>query len=153
MEQLDRANRYLTKLYYAYEGIQNSSASFSIDGPKDDCISFFMHCYHIKDWLIAIHGRRTETEAFINSSPELRICADICNGAKHFKITGELRSGAHREVAVDSVDSSTWFTGMGGMEVHKCKFSVVSTEGSHDALQLAEKCMSLWKSYVAAINA
>lgn len=153
MEQIERANRYLTRLQYAYEGIQRSSAIFSIDEPKDDCISFFMHCYHVKDWLIAIHGKKKEIEEFINSNLELRICADICNGAKHYKITGELRSGAHREVAVDSIDSSTWFTGTGGLDVHKCKFSVVSAEGSHDALQLAEKCMTLWGSYVASINA
>lgn len=153
MEQLARADRYLTKLFYAYEGIQASSATFSIDQPKDDCISFFMHCYHIKDWLIALYGSKKETEAFINANEELRICADICNGAKHFKVTSELRSGAHQKIEVGALKSSTWITGTGGIEVHQCKFSVVSEHKTYDALQLANKCMDLWKSYVATIKA
>jgi hypothetical protein len=153
MEQLARAERYLTKLYYAYEGIQASSATFSIDQPKDDCISFFMHCYHVKDWLIALHGNKQQTEDFINSNEELRICADICNGAKHYKITGELRSGSHQKVEVATLKSSTWITGSGGIEVHQCKFSVISESKTYDALQLAIKCMELWKFYVATIKA
>lgn len=152
MEQLARADRYLTKLAYAYEGIQTSSATFSIDQPKDDCISFFMHCYHVKDWLIALYGNKKEIEAFINSNEELRICADICNGAKHYRITGELRSGAHQKVELDTVKSSTWLTGNGGFEVHQCKFSVVSEGTVFDALQLANKCMELWRSYIATIK-
>lgn len=36
---------------------------------------------------------------------------------------------------------------------HQCKFSVVSENKTHDALQLANKCMDLRKSYVATIKA
>jgi hypothetical protein len=147
-EQLNRADRYLTRLHYAYEGIQAHSATFSIDQPKDDCISFFMHCYHIKDWLIECHWDKTQIEAFINASEALRVCADVCNGAKHCRINGKLRSGAHQRIDRATLASSIWTTGTGGVEVHKCTFSIVSASSSRDALELAIECMSLWKSYV-----
>jgi hypothetical protein len=153
MEQFERVGRYLTRLCYAYEGIQASSATFSIQDPKDDCISYFMHCYHLKDWLIASYGNRKEIEDFINANEELRICADICNGAKHLRITNGLRSGSNQRIEASGLESSLWITGSGGVEVHKCEFTVVSEHKTYDALQLAKRCMELWKSFVSTIQA
>jgi len=153
MEQLERAKRYLTRLHYAYEGIQESSAIFSIENPKDDCISFFMHCYHIKDWVQSLYCHTKEekqsVEDFINDHSELKICADLCNGSKHFQLRSiaSYRSGEPQEVELREHKPITYITGSGGLEVHKCKFNVESASASYDALELAEKCMELWSEY------
>jgi hypothetical protein len=159
MEQLKRAERYLSRLHYAYEGIQESSAIFSIDNPKDDCISFFMHCYHIKDWAQNLYcttkEEKKEIEEFINTHEELKICADLCNGSKHYKLrnTSSYRSGEPQSVTVADHQPSTYLTGSGGLEVHKCTFAIESESASYDALQLAEKCIKLWNNYLAKFNA
>jgi hypothetical protein len=157
MEQLRRAERYLGRLRYAYEGIQEPSVIFSIDDPLDDCISFFMHCYHVKDWIKEIYCTSKEEkqalEDYINGNPELGICADICNGSKHYQLRSEFRSGQAQEVKATGHKALTYLTGTGGLEVHRCRFSVVSEDGVIDALELAEKCMELWNEYLARINA
>ena len=157
MDQLRRTERYLTRLYYAYEGIQEPSATFSIEKPQDDCITFFMHCYHIKDWIKAIHcnskKEKQAVEDYINANDELRICAHICNGAKHYEIRGKFRSGNAREVKVTKHTPKTHRFGTGKLEVHKCQFSIVSKDSVIDSLELAERCMELWNEYLARINA
>jgi hypothetical protein len=154
MEQLERAKRYLSKLRYSYEGIQEPSAMFSIDNPTDDCISFFMHCYHIKDWVKQLYcstkEERQEVEDFIDANEELKVCADLCNGSKHFKLrsASSYRSGEPQAVAVTDHQLVIYATGSRSMELHKCTFSITSDSASYDALQLAESCMILWKEYI-----
>jgi hypothetical protein len=63
----------------------------------DDVYSFFIHCYHIKDWLkndsdYNKHSNK-EIETYINQTQALAICADICNGLKHLKLESS-RSGS-----------------------------------------------------------
>jgi hypothetical protein len=155
MEQLDRAGRYLSRMRYAYQGIQEPTLVFTIEDPRDDCISFFMHCYHIKDWVqhLCCHTKEQKqaVEDFINQHEELKICADICNGSKHYKLRsiGRYRSGEPQSVEVVQHEPITYLTGSGGLEVHKCQFAEESEGASHDALRLAEKCMELWGGYVA----
>jgi hypothetical protein len=155
MEQLERASRYLSRLRYAYEGIQEPSAIFSIDNPKDDCISFFLHCYHIKDWVQQLYcstkAEKKEVENFINANQALKVCADLCNGSKHYKLRSAdaYRSGEPQTVSVIDHQPVTYITGSGGMEVHTCTFSIESDSASYDALQLAERCMVLWNEYLA----
>ncbi len=47
MEQIERTRRYLTRLRQIYAG-----APYIADTREyyvDDALSFFMHCYHIRD--------------------------------------------------------------------------------------------------------
>lgn len=155
MEQLDRAKRYLSRLRYAYEGIQDSSGMFSIENPKDDCISFFMHCYHIKDWIQHLYCKTLEekqsVEDFINDNDELKICADLSNGSKHYRLRdiSKYRSGEHQDIELSDYKAATYITGTGGLEIHKCRFNVESANASFDALKLAEKCIELWSNYIS----
>ena len=64
--------------------------SKQIEELYDDVMTFFIFCYHIKDYILndcSLHIKRKTIEAFINSNEYLRICADICNGTKHLKLT------------------------------------------------------------------
>ena len=47
--------------------------------------AFFQNCYHLGDWIVNDHlTTRTELNEFINANGCMQICADICNGSKHF---------------------------------------------------------------------
>ena len=55
----------------------------------DDTYSFFIHCYHLKDWLANddTFGRsRREIEKFVAGTPALALCGDVANSIKHLKL-------------------------------------------------------------------
>ena len=56
---------------------------------NDSIINLYTYGYHIKDWLKK--ENYTDVENFINNNPELKVCADLCNGSKH-KILMSIRS-------------------------------------------------------------
>lgn len=150
MEQLARAERYLGRIRRIYEGVF-SSAGHDKEEYEDDVISFFMHCHHIRDWILHLNKvgiSATQLDDFINSNEALRVCADLCNGSKHCRLTRKPRSGLQPHVADKAYQASTWFTGSGGGEVLQAKYAVMTSSGTVDALGLAEECMALWRQYI-----
>src|SRR6516225_1807549 len=60
---------------------------------EDDIYAFFMHCYHLKDWVKNDTSVKTrmpnigaDVEQFINESEALRLCADLCNSSKRLEL-------------------------------------------------------------------
>ncbi|EGR0148418.1 hypothetical protein FRN29_21560, partial [Vibrio alginolyticus] len=75
-QPLDRAKRYLNRI----ESIDQTrfSEEWKEEELSDDFYSFFVWCYHIKDWLIQRDDvDTTEIEKFINVNESLSICADM----------------------------------------------------------------------------
>src|SRR2546422_7357586 len=77
-EQYDRMLRWFERLHEP--GIPDERR-------RDDYYAFFVICYHLKDWLqkdpLVPASVRKSVEKFIDTSPSLRMCADITNGVKH----------------------------------------------------------------------
>lgn len=149
MEQLDRARRYLQRIERQYVGLFSSSGHDEQEA-FDDVISFFIHCYHVRDW--ALHEcdscvSARVIDAFIDSHQALKICADLANGLKHCKLTRSLRTGHQPSVTDRQTQTSTWFTGDGGGEVLKCSYRVTSNDQSYDVLSLARECITLWEFF------
>lgn len=147
MEQIERANRYLQRIREMYEGIINPRQER--DYYNDDVISFYVHCYHIKDWVselskVPITSR--EVDKFINKHEPLRICADLCNGSKHCTLK-RLRTERQPHLSGRQLRASTWLSGSAGHEVLNCKFQIMTSSGLYDALELAEECMKLWADF------
>jgi len=116
-----------------------------------ELFAFFEICYHLKDWIKHSPECRTFScvENFINNSPALQICADICNTLKHktltkpprsksipglFKISSTMTVAPDPSLACVSIDKATIETVRG----EECCFS------------LAEECMSEWKRYFSS---
>ncbi|EDI0662644.1 hypothetical protein OD551_000005 [Salmonella enterica] len=81
MEQVKRSKRYLNRIEKIYSGIFSSSGHNKEDY-DDDVISFFIHCYHIRDWIIHLNTlniRASHVDIFINEHQALKICADLAN--------------------------------------------------------------------------
>ncbi|MDI9235129.1 hypothetical protein [Limnohabitans lacus] len=155
MEQIERAKRYLKRIENIYEGIFSSSEHNKHDY-DDDVISFFIHCYHIRDWIIQLNLKgitAEEIDSYINNHHDLKICADLANGSKHCKLTRTTRSGSKPHIAGKTRETSTWLTSSGGGEVMKCEYTILSNTQLIDALDLARECMRLWDLYVNNLKA
>jgi len=154
LEQFERAKRYLARIEKIYEGVSLSSGHDK-DTYDDDVISFFIHCYHVRDWIIHLNVvgiTSTQTDEYINQHRALMICADLANGSKHCKLTRSLRTNRQPHIAGKERHTSTWLTGNGGGEVMKCKYIVLSGEEFIDALELAKECVTLWESFIEVLK-
>lgn len=97
MEQLARAQRYLERMRRIYQGI--FSSHHTREEYEDDATSFFLHCFHIRDWILHLNKvgiTAQRLDRFIDANADLRICADLCNGSKHCVLTRTPRSGPTR---------------------------------------------------------
>lgn len=67
-EQLNRAKCYLKRIQKLYAGVF-SSTGHDEEEYFDDVLSFFIHCYHVRDWAFHQDGavvRAREIDAFID---------------------------------------------------------------------------------------
>jgi hypothetical protein len=142
-EQLDRAKRYLALFRELDEGKIHDQASDHYD---DIVVSFFQHCYHVKDWIK--HDPQNpgapKVEAFINATPELAICADICNASKHLTLD-KSRSNVNPQRGGSHVNLS-----LGGAQAMiAVRYSIDTDDGPVDAFELATACIAAWDDFVA----
>ena len=114
---------------------------------QDDIYSFFMNCYHLKDWIrndpsgSSIAGK---VEGYINTTPELSLCADICNGLKHLTLTTH-RSGEKPEFGPRKFE-----VGIGAEPTTIAAHYTINTDsGPIDAFSLATKCLEAWEKLLA----
>ena len=146
--QFYRTERWLGRLEAIYEGKHTFVGNS--DDPLDHILAFFLNCYHIKDWLqngpewqdnVPKSIKHKAVEQFVNESTALCICADLCNGYKHFERDKTPRSGSmpglHRtNFSVD--DDGTKSFG----------YIFKTGRGNIDARQLAEECFEAWRKFI-----
>jgi hypothetical protein len=149
--QFYRTGRWLGRLQAIYNG-EHTPVGNS-DEPLDYVLAFFLNCYHIKDWLkagpewredVAPEVRNKAVEQFVEESEVLRICADLCNGNKHFRLKQAPRSGSAPELKAihTKVDTST------DPQTKTTRYILRTERGDDDALQLATECFECWASFI-----
>lgn len=142
-EQIDRARRWYERLREITDGRKHGR---SPEFARDEACAFFQNCYHVKDWIIndealTISDKINVVEQFINESPRLSLCADLCNATKHLVLERH-RSGQHPAVthADIGIDVSA--------EIQRVRFWVSTASGTTlDALDLAAHCLSEWDRF------
>lgn len=147
MEQVERTRRYLKRMRDIYNAVPYLPDSR--DYYLDDVHSFFVHCYHVRDWILHLNRLGLEAAAidhFINAHEELRICADLCNGAKHCEREQRPKTGRQPHIAQWSFISNA---SNDDMRTTRGKFTILSNGRPFDALELAERCMALWDGFIA----
>ncbi len=113
---------------------------------RDEVYSFFLNCYHLKDWLIndsCFPGSRPDVEDYINANQELQLCADICNAHKHLRLDSP-RSKENPHVGGQKIDLEL----RDGEAAIKIKFTIDTASGPLDAFELATRCLELWKQFI-----
>jgi hypothetical protein len=95
-EQFERMKRWYEYFKSIDQGIPHTLSS---DHYQDVVYAFFLNCYHLKDWIQnddTLSLTKQKVEQFINQNDCMQVCADICNGIKHLKLSRE-RSGESPE--------------------------------------------------------
>jgi hypothetical protein len=89
LEQYERMQRS----YDRFREINSRLADKVSSDYEDDVFAFFMHCYHLKDWVkneASVKSRMpnigTDVERFINESEALSLCTDLCNSLKRLEL-------------------------------------------------------------------
>jgi hypothetical protein len=123
------------------------------DQLRDDFYHFFLHCFHLKDWLkndVAVPkevGGRAEQLFDKSKAPSpLVLCADIANGVKHLHLDKpRVDPDALLSAAVSAFQPSAFqadayqTTGMIVLKIGGDRLS---------ALVIADKCIAAWDRFL-----
>jgi hypothetical protein len=146
-EQYDRMNRSYERLVAVSQGEHPDARSS--DTARDVLYHFFQDAYHLKDWIAAttpaIGGK---IEARIKDSTPLRLCADLCNGTKHFRLDPRRKHWTDDPTTAFSAQDVTVRPGAAGTgepaqhALHAWRFT--SQGETRDALTLAGDVVGEW---------
>jgi hypothetical protein len=142
IDQLERVIRWYYRFQQINEGRQTGA---SFEGQYDDMLAFFMNCYHLKDWIkndISDTSLNAAVEDYINQNACLKLCADICNGAKHLNLThsrfGEgtsIRTEVHLDESLENPPVIR-------------KWYITSDSGQiFDSFDIATQCVQKWVEF------
>jgi hypothetical protein len=152
LEQFERVKRY-------YARFQKLNAGRPHDVPSeeyfDEIYAFFQNCYHLKEYLkndpaFTKHSNQ-DIEDFLNNTPALAICADICNGLKHLTLKRPPRSGDIPKISRKNIALSINETiGSNKPAEVKIKASIeIDHKGTKlDAFQVATDALRAWSSFI-----
>lgn len=142
---------------------------------KDAAKSFFMDCYHLKDWLKKDSRIQNpqDVEAAIRNGPSLSLVADLCNSLKHAGLNRPPKSGKQLErinmaysldlpastepgtikMARNPADGDTITisrSNRNGPPVATAKLILTVGGQKHDAISIAAGGMREWEAFLAS---
>ncbi|HNY35828.1 MAG TPA: hypothetical protein PLD14_02455 [Candidatus Pacearchaeota archaeon] len=145
-EQLDRIKRL-------EEDIERFSTSSDDNFEKaiDAFTSFFIQCYHLRDWLAESRYRRRDIDIFISGSFSLSLCRDIANKQKHKTIDKYEPQNHLVEHKID--DNSNILTPIVRYydpfrKENRFGIDVQEFGTLIDVIDLAEKCIDEWEKFL-----
>ncbi len=145
LEQFERVKRWYNRLVKIDQGRQHDLPS---DCYQDEVYAFFLNCYHLKDWIKndkSVGAAAEKVEQFIDNNKELSLCADICNGIKHLRLT---RTRSRQD---PRFGKRNFNLGLGGPETTiSVKYSIDTLSGLVDAFELATKCLQAWEKFIVS---
>ena len=145
-EQYERMLRSHSQL----RGISTGAFSASSDEARDCLFHFFQDAYHLKDWIKNDPSiAPADAEGFINESEPLQICADLCNGTKHFLLRRSRTGDDSTAFTSQSVTVRPATVGSGKEADPALHGWTVETNGQLlDAVGLADRIVTEWKSWI-----
>jgi len=147
LEQFERVQRYHQRLQEIEHGRVHDRPSDFYD---DEFLTFFLHCYHLKDWIknddLVPESARENVENFIEENQCFHYCADIANGAKHLKLNRrrvdeKITKGPRHfelELTVGKKDA-----------IIREKYSFLIGSLKIDGYELATECLQKWQKFIA----
>jgi hypothetical protein len=135
--QLDRVRRFYDRVTQRPEG-----AAYLIDY-QDDVQSFFMHCWHLKDWVkhdpLIDQPVKDRIKDAVHASDVLKVANDLATSAKHLEVN---KSRAGAELSLMRLDAS------GELSLLDCIIEVNGAERS--AREVAAECLQEWERILMA---
>ena len=142
-EQWERVKRYFER----FEKLSRTGRVHDSNSENyvDDIYSFFIHCYHLKDWIAGDPSSplRDAVREFGKDSESFQICRDLCLGAKHLTVTSPGSDLAGHRLGRKHVEFNV-STRMLSMKVF-----VQTNDGEREAFDAAQKCMSEWEAFLS----
>jgi len=142
IDQLHRVSRWYERFREIDSGTQKGA---SFEGQFDDVLAFFMNSYHLKDWIkndISDTNLNQIVEKYINDNDCLKLCADICNGAKHLDLTHSRFGGdtsMRTEIHLDLSQENPPVIRKWYIKSH--------TGQEFDAFDIATQCVKKWVDF------
>jgi len=147
IDQWERVQRW----FRIFEDIAyGKSHSFTTEQSLDMVLSFFINCYHLKDWIKNDDECNVDSETvedFVKAHSELKLCGKISNGAKHLYFKGKFKGNepAFPRKDIDlRIDES-------GVTI-AIRFFVEDQSEEYDAFQIARRSVELWKDFLQSKN-
>ena len=115
-----------------------------------DAPEYAQNCYHLKDWIRQDHAApqavQQQVEPFIGATRPLQLCADLCNGLKHLRVTRP------RSTESPSFGSKQFAVGLGtGADTTiSLKYQVDTTGAPVDAFTFATECVQAWDVFLSS---
>jgi len=142
-EQWERVKRYFER----FERLSRTGRIHDTNSENyvDDIYSFFIHCYHLKDWIQYDDSSSLKNAVvdFGRDSVSFQICRDLCLGAKHLHV-GDPKSNLK-----DKKLGRKHFYYDVSSNVIRVTIFVETDAGEKEVLPIAEKCMSEWKEFLS----
>jgi len=135
-EQYERVKRYLKRI----QSEEQSTTDY-----MDDLYSYFVNCYHLKDWIKndpSTGLSHREVENFVNSKLSLQICADLANRTKHLVLAEHIRKDAeitNRSVTIDLGKGKT---------IHE-NIITLQDGSKHVAENIAQQALDDWTQFIS----
>ena len=117
----------------------------------DEVFAFFMNCFQMADWLKNSGDKpRKEVDDFIERSPAMLLCRDICNGVKHFRLDPNRPTTTHPNLSSAASYSREYITTETGPRLVRegGHWVFVTDDGERDMFELADECLAAWRGYL-----
>ena len=149
-EQFERMKRWYERIKKIDEGRPHNLSFLNLPSSYfyDEVYAFFQNCYHLKDWIKnddTVKLPKEDVEDFIKQDKYMCLCADICNGTKHLKLTRPPKSKQDPEFAGRKFSVSL---GGGPEPIIGVKFSIKTKTRTIDAFELASECVRKWEEFI-----
>ncbi|MFA6098209.1 MAG: hypothetical protein WCV50_01800 [Patescibacteria group bacterium] len=140
LEQYERTMRWYWRFIKINHGqIHQKNSDFY----QDEVYSFFINCYHLKDWIIndpVVKINKDDIEKFVHNNKYLNICGDICNGVKHLQLNKS--NGA-------KIGSSHFSLELGrGTPVLSVRYDIEIDGKKYDAFKVANEAVKQWDNFI-----
>lgn len=146
-EQWERTKRYFERFEtLSRKGRIHDSNS---ENYVDDVYSFFIHCYHLKDWIAEDPSSPLQgtVRDFGRSSASFEICRDLCNGVKHLKV-----KDPRSNLTVHYLGRKHFRFNVAKRLISMSVF-VQTADGEREAFDIARTCMAEWEAFFASKDA
>jgi hypothetical protein len=119
----------------------------------DRVYSFFMFCYHLKDWIKKDPGVPTPVqdcvERFVESSDAIGLAGDITNGVKHY-VRDEKHVRVDRRARLERRGDRMGSDFVLGISALGSNIVVTGDLGPQRARALVDECVAAWDDFLAA---
>jgi len=113
----------------------------------DFLYAFFQNTNHLADWVSNDRPeQQTRVEELVAQTIELRICRDICNATKHFDFNGPPK------VPAGFADGREYIPDSYPREYPGFPLFFIAGGVKYDSLQLADRCMAAWDTFVLTLE-